>query len=320
MLALAQYLYHRIPGRLRERLIRRVGAAGHAENWAQGWRARRLAAGSKRLERIAERLCGRLRQIGVDSLEGAVCAEFGCGHLVAEPMVYFLLGARRIYALDYNRILQPRLMAQLLRNSDLAACRDILRPWVADDALDARFRRLAAIDWRADAALEGIATRYVAPFDAGRPVTLPEPLRLIHSDSVMEHVPAAQCGPVLDHLASLLAPGGTMAHWIHLEDHRDLLRAPFDFLAAGTDYHPEQTDLRGNRLRTSDWLARCRTVPGCTMRLIASGMGDQRHVPRRVVPELADRASDDLLTAWIFVALRRHGGGTRGSAVRRSAS
>lgn len=319
MLALAQYLYHRIPGRLRERLMRRIGGAGHGESWVQEWRARRLAATRKRLERVAEALCGRLRQIGVESLEGAVCAEFGCGHLVAEPAVYFLLGARRVYALDYNRILKPHLMARLLRNSDMAACRDILRPWVAEDVLEARLRRLAAIDWRTDAALEAMATRYVAPFDASLPVRLPEPVHFIHSASVLEHIPAEQCGPVLDHLAHLLAPGGTMAHWIHLEDHRDLRHAPFAFLAAGTDYHPDQADLRGNRLRASDWLARCRGVSGCTARLIASGPGDARHAPASVALELAGKDSDDLLTAWVLVALVRQGGG-RPAAVRRSAS
>ena len=319
MLALAQYLYHRIPGRMRERLLQRVGAAGHAESWAQAWRARRLAAGSKRLERVAERQCARLRQVGVDSLEGAVCAEFGCGHLLAEPAIYFLLGARRIYALDYYRILQPQLMSRLVRNSDLAACRRILRPWVAEDVLDARLRRLAAIDWRSETALEAMATYYVAPFDASGPVMLPERVRLIHSDSVMEHIPARKCGPVLDHLAGLLARGGTMAHWIHLEDHRDLRRAPFDFLAAGTDYRAEQADLRGNRLRASDWLDRCRGVPGCTARMVASGIGEARHAPRSVVAELADRTSEDLLTAWILIALDRHSADTRRSAVRRSA-
>ena len=318
-LALAQYLYHRIPGPVRERLARRIGAAGHGRNWAQSLRARRLAAGGKRLERVAASLCKRLRRLGIDSLEGAVCAEFGCGHLLSEPVIYFLLGARRTYALDYNPILQQRLMAQVVRNSDLAACRRILGPWVAGKTLDARLQALAAIDWRAEGALEAIATRYVAPFDASRPAALPEPVRFIHSDAVMEHIPAAQCAPVLQHLAGLLAPGGIMVHWIHLEDHRDLARAPFGFLAAGSDYRPEDADLRGNRLRASDWLACCEAVPGCTARLIDSGRGETQNAPRRIVPELADRDEDDLFTAWVLVALEKTGGGSGGDAVRRSA-
>jgi hypothetical protein len=45
-----------------------------------------------------------------------------------------------------------------------------------------------------------------------------------------------------------------MYHYVHLADHRNM-DDPLAFLSANDDYSSSQHDLRGNRLRASDWRA-----------------------------------------------------------------
>jgi len=45
----------------------------------------------------------------------------------------------------------------------------------------------------------------------------------------MEHIPTEDIRQVLEKMVSILNPSGYMIHTIHLEDHKNIEKKPFDF-------------------------------------------------------------------------------------------
>lgn len=298
--------FRALPPRWRERLKGALGALGHAPGWAQRLRARELAATTKRLDNWAQPLSNMLRTAGVTSLRGASCLEFGSGHLLAEPLLYHLVGARRVVAVDYFPILQEGLLSAVCAGVDEEALVATLAPFEAPEAVRARYHALVARrDWSL-AGLTELGIAYRAPYDAAAGPLPGESFDLIASCSVLEHVPAGAAAPILANLAAMLAPGGTMLHAIHLEDHRDFEGAPFAFLAADTDWTEADADKRGNRLRASDWLRIARAVPGAEI-VAAKPEIRETALPARLDPRFACYDPDDLRTSHLVLALRRPG-------------
>lgn len=304
--------FRALPPRWRERLKGALGALGHAPGWAQRLRARELAATTKRLDHWAQPLVALLRTAGVPSLRGASCLEFGSGHLLAEPLLYHLLGARRVVAVDYFPILQEGLLSAVCAGVDEEALIATLAPFEAPEAVRARYHALLARrDWSL-AGLSELGIAYRAPYDAAAGPLPGESFDLILSCSVLEHVPVGAAASILANLAAMLAPGGTMLHAIHLEDHRDFEDAPFGFLAADTDW-TDDADQRGNRLRASDWLRIAGAVPGVEIVAAKPEIRDAA-LPARLDPRFAGYDPDDLRTSHLVLALRKPGGaGARAS-------
>ena len=296
--------FRALPPRWRERVKDALGALGHGPGWAQGLRARELAAGTKRLDRWAPETARLLRAAGIMSLEGHACLEFGSGHLLTEPLLYHLLGASWIVATDYFPILDETLVGAVCEGVDEAALVAALAPFAP--AADIR-RRWQALRVRTDwslARLAEIGIAYRAPYDAASGPLEPGAFDLVASCSVLEHVPADQAGAILAGLAASLVPGGAMVHAIHLEDHRDFAYAPFAFLAADTDWRPADADRRGNRLRASEWRSLFDAVPGLEV------TADEREVrdvtlPAPLDPAFAGFAAADLRTKRQVLAARR---------------
>lgn len=299
--------FRALPPGWRERLKGVLGALGHAPGWAQRLRARQLAETTKRLDRWAPELAAMLRTAGVTSLRGASCLEFGSGHLLTEPLLHHLLGARRSLAVDYFPIIEEGLLSAVCDGVDEEALVSALAPFEAPEAVRERYRALLA---RQDWSLAGLAElgiAYRAPYDAAAGPLAGEAFDLIASCSVLEHVPATQAAAILANLAAILAPGGTMVHAVHLEDHRDFKDAPFAFLAAGTDWTEADADKRGNRLRASDWLRIARAVPGVD--LVADEPEVRRvALPAQLDPRFAGYDRDDLRTKRLVIALRKRDG------------
>jgi SAM-dependent methyltransferase len=245
---------------------------------------------------------------GVTSLRGAACLEFGSGHLLTEPLLQHLLGAKRAVAVDYFPILQPGPVAVACRGVDEDALAGALGGLEEAELLRSRFRALATRqDWSLSA-LAGLGIAYVAPYDAAAgPLPGGERFDLIASCSVLEHVPREAAGAILRNLAAMLKPGGVMVHAIHLEDHRDFARAPFAFLAADTDWTGADADRRGNRLRARDWVALAQGVPGVEIAAAETEIRDVA-LPARLDAALAGYKPDELRVKRLVLALRAPAG------------
>src|SRR5690349_2707278 len=96
-------IYRHLPTRLRQVAKRAFAASGHRGSVLDGFRARNLAMGRKRLSIVGPILERRLALSAV-SLRGKACMEFGSGFMPSELLYYWSLGARRLIAVDYNRI------------------------------------------------------------------------------------------------------------------------------------------------------------------------------------------------------------------------
>ena len=305
---LASRCLRSLPPRWRERVKNGLGALGHAPGWAHRLRASRLARAGKRLDRSAGAVAAMLATARIQSLRGAACLEFGSGHLLSEAFVYHLLGAARVVAVDRFPLLQESRVGAVFEEVDEEALVASLAPFAAPGEVRERYRLLAGRrDWNL-AALAALGITYRAPYDAAQGALHDERFDLIASCAVLEHVPGERAPAILAGLAAMLAPGGTMVHAVHLEDHRDIAGAPFAFLEAGTDWTPFDADTRGNRLRASDWLRMARALPGTELVAAASEVA-ATGVPAQLDSNLASYAPDDLRTRHLTFALRRNAHG-----------
>lgn len=304
MLQPALRLVGRLPRPVRKALRAAIGGGAHRANWTQALWAWHYARGEKRLDRVAEGLAPLLAR-EVASLEGRAVLEFGSGHLLSEALVPWLAGAAEVTACDYNPILNWRFARAAVANADRPALVEALRPLADPARLAERLGQLEALPaWTPDA-LARIGLRYRAPLDWSGPAPLGAMFDLIHSTSVLEHLPPAAVAPILANLHDALRPGGLMLHRIHLEDHLDFAGHPFAFLGAGTDWREADADSRGNRLRASDWLAALARLPGAEVRAVERRERTAAALPRPLHPAFAARDEADLRTAWITVAVRR---------------
>lgn len=293
-----------ISGALREGLKRRIGALGHAPGFAQRLRARRLASGDKRLDRVAPGLAWWIGH-AIGSAEGKDCLEFGSGHLLSEALTCRIAGAARVVACDYFPILDRDAAARALNGIDRAALAQGVRAYLA--AADPS-PLLAGIEARlrdGDDILAAACVEYAAPLDFTAAAPFPGAFDFIHSTSVLEHVPAAQASDILANLHACLKPGGAMVHQIHLEDHRDFARAPFAFLAVADDWREADADTRGNRLRASHWLALARALPGAEVSVPYIRSRDDVALPAALHRDFAALDPADLRTANIGMVVRK---------------
>ena len=303
MLQPALRLVGKLPRPVRKALRVAIGGGAHRANWTQALWAWHYARGEKRLDRAAERLAPLLaREVG--SLQGKAVLEFGSGHLLSEALVPWLAGAAEVTACDYNSILDWRFARAAVANADRDALVEALGPLAAPARVRERLGQLESVRVWGPEALARIGVRYRAPLDWSGPAPLGAGFDLIHSTSVLEHLPPTAIASILANLHDALRPGGLMLHRIHLEDHLDLAGHPFAFLGTGTDWREAAADARGNRLRASDWLAAFARLPGAEVRVVEKRERAAAFLPRPLHPAFAAHDEADLRTAWITVAVR----------------
>jgi hypothetical protein len=247
-------IFRKLPPRLRERVKAALGAAGHAHSFVNSWRARRLRETWKQPKSIVSVVEAMLDAVGCRSLDGYRVMEYGSGYLLADPLVYTMFGAKEVHAVDYVRLLQDKVFRDYARDTDW-------RPFAG--AIAERRGRAAAAAWFDNLSealshpgkdwFRGLGISYIAPFDI-LVDDLPErDYDLVVSQSTLEHAPEDLAASIVARLAAGVKSGGAMHHYIHLADHRDIGGNPLAFLSAADDYSSSQHDLRGNRMRASDW-------------------------------------------------------------------
>lgn len=294
------------PPLFRERFKRLLVSEGHRGGILDEWRATRLARGTKKASQMSRFCRGRILEVMGGSLDGSVVMEYGAGFLMAEPLIYSMYGATRVDAVDYNPVLRRRALRNYAVRSDWDVAMEVASTVIGKDKVMRWKTRLDdAIRSGSDDWYETLGIRYIAPYDVTAQKQLEPGYDLIVSQSTLEHVPASQAQSIMNCLAQLVKPGGWMYHYIHLEDHRDFVHDPFGFLGAGDDYVEGQADVRGNRLRASEWTRILEEMKEFRWESYPHAIRSDIALPSPLMDKYLTYALDDLRVSHLTVKGRR---------------
>lgn len=251
-------IYRLLGPQTRHSLKRWVGGLGHGASVLDSLKASKDALGKRRLD---EAFCHFLKiysRLQNKSLSGLRCIDFGAGYVISDSLVMWLLGAHCVETLDYNAIANSEALRKAVLAVDEARLFGCAKSYGFIDMTDLKERlgRLRGMAQRGNLSLEALNIRYRAPFDAtdASQIERLQPVDLIWSTSVLEHIHPQYMEAILSNLTKVLSPWGGMVHLVDARDHLDLDNAPFGFFDADTDYVLDQDfDARGNRLMLSDW-------------------------------------------------------------------
>lgn len=211
-----------------------------------------MARQAKRVDLVANQMAQMLQLADRKSIDGADCLEIGSGWVLSHAVVCHLLGAKSVVATDLYPVAQLGAIKTAVRAAIAPAVRDALAPFSDHTEVRNRFDHLVGIDTFDLKTLADLGIEYRPNVNLAQNPT-DERFDFIYSMSVLEHVPVADCAPLIANMFTSLRPGGSMLHCIHLEDHLNL-NDPFKFLALDqSTYTDSQANERGNRLRASEW-------------------------------------------------------------------
>ena len=122
------------------------------------------------------------------------------------------------------------------------------------------------------------------------------------SGSVLEHVPTTDILKLLQNLANNLSDDGIMIHCIHLEDHQDFQNSPFNFLSEPQQKFTRQVqEIRGNRLRKSQWMDLLSHVENMEFKLIYEWKRTDKKLPSIIDSSINYKDYEDLITTHIGI-------------------
>jgi len=269
------------------------------------FQSRKLATTTKRLDICAAQFAFVLQSAGIKSIKGRRCVEVGAGWVLSHSVVMHLLGASETVGTDLEPLAHPESLKVAVRNSVKSIVRDILSPFEDHSQLRERLNHLVSMHSFSLANLASLGIKYLAPFDLTTR-RLPGEYDFVYSNAVLEHVPAEDLKPLLHNLVASLAPGGTMIHCIHLEDHKDLERAPFAFLSADARHFGRTVQAsRGNRVRSSEWKRIFDNLEGVRCRPMYEWRRDDVPLPSRVDPSVVYADEEDLRVSHLGVVVER---------------
>ena len=155
-------------------------------------------------------------------------------------------------AVDIQPLAHPAALESAVRGAIPYIIQDTLSPFEDYERIRRRLNNLLSIKRFDFRVLKQLGIECISPIDLAQ-TTLGLPIDLTFSTSVLEHVPRQDVARLLKNLVEDLAPGGMMIHCIHLEDHDDFERQPFDFLSLSPSDYPSWRETNtGNRMRK--WL------------------------------------------------------------------
>lgn len=265
----------------------------------------RLASSSKRIDICTAQFAHIFHLSTLSSIEGKTCLEIGAGWVLSHALVCYLLGAKRVIATDIVPCAWPDTLSFALRNAIASIPRDILAPFSDHSRIRERFNRLLSISQFSFDTLKEFGIEYQSPVDfAAEKVNTP--VDFIYSNSVLEHVPNDDVPALLNNLVESLNQGGTMIHCIHLEDHKNINRYPFDFLnITEKQYTRKLQSERGNRIRCSEWRRIFGDIEGTNTDFIYSYSRLDKALPESIDPSISYCDEHDLRTSHIGVYTRK---------------
>lgn len=227
--------------------LRRMSAAGGLADGLEAWK--------------------RLGAAGFDPA-GKVFFEVGTGRAPLVPLAFWLMGAKRTITVD----LHPYLKADLVREclQDIARREEDIRrlfgPLLKARRLDALLGldRTFSFDLRAFFKLCGID--YVAPGDAARTGLKAGSVDVHSSNVVLQHIPPAVVGRILEEGNRIVREEGVFIHRIDYSDHfshSDPALSKINFLRysdAEWDRYAGNRYMYQNRLRHDDFVSLYRSA------------------------------------------------------------
>jgi hypothetical protein len=261
-----------------------------------------LAVTDKRLDICASEVASYLLQSGKGRyvLRDKVCLEIGSGWLATHSLVFYLLGAKKVYATDVDPLLQFDNIFKAINSSLRWVILDSLSMFEDREIINERCEKLLSFKRISPEILQELKIYYTAPIDLVQKMPNHEKVDFIFSKSVLEHVPSNDVIPLLENLVSNLSPDGFMFHLIHLLDHKDLAKSPFDFFTYSQEAYPRELQTRwGNRIRSSQWQQIFASLPKLKSKLALEWSCKDRNLPDKIDPSIQHIDEEDLRISHI---------------------
>jgi hypothetical protein len=247
--------------------------------------AKTLASTSKKIDLCSAQIAHAFHLSdlgGTNPVRGKICLEIGSGWVLSHALILYLLGAKRVLAVDIEPIAYPSFLYCSIHKSNISVIRDILSPFEDHAEIRQRLDNLVKIRKFDLGILEDLGIQYIAPIDLSK-----TPLDITYdfcfSNSVLEHVPKKAVVPLLKNLASKLSLHGKMIHRIHLEDHKSCENSPFDFLCEpdGT-FTADIESVRGNRIRKNEWCDLFSSIDCLDFKIIYEWSRNDKCLPNKI--------------------------------------
>ncbi len=267
--------------------------------------ARNLALGGKRIDACAAQVAHNLHLAKIDSLAGKTCLEIGAGWLLSHAVICYLLGAKKVIATDVASLAQLQFLHLAIRKPLASTTRDILSPFEDHAKIRQRLDTLRSIKKFDYTTLKELGIEYIAPVDL---VTRPLDVKVdyIYSNSVLEHIPVKDISFLIGNLVAMLNGDGIMLHSIHLEDHLDLKKDPFRFLAIpSAEFSRSAQASRGNRVRASQWLEYFSNPVSLKTAVLYQWYREDCSVPVQICPSVIRKNSADTRTSHLGLYSRK---------------
>lgn len=270
--------------------------------------ANKLANSGKRLDICTNEFaiymlhCGREKYV----LRDKVCLEIGSGWLLTHSLLFYLLGAKKIYATDVAPLLQSDCIIKAVCNSVEWSILDSLSTFEDRELIKYRLNKLLSVKKFTIEKLQEFGIEYIAPVDLSQKLPIDAKIDFIFSKSVLEHVPIDDVVPLLENIINGLAEDGFMFHLIHLSDHKDLINRPFDFLTySQEDYSRYLQTTWGNRIRRSQWQQIFSQFPQLYFKFVFEWSCNDRQLPDKINPCIQYIDEKDLRVSHIGVYMTR---------------
>jgi hypothetical protein len=264
----------------------------------------KLAGAGKKLDICANEVAIYLLQCGKDKyvLRDKICLEIGSGWLLTHSLVFYLLGAKKVYATDVYPLLQPENIFKAVSNSVDWSVLDSLSTFEDREIIHLRLNKLLSLKSFSVEVLQDLGIEYIAPIDLSQKMPSEEKIDFIFSKSVLEHVPVDDIVPLLENLTNSLSEDGFMFHLIHLVDHKNLSERPFDFFIYQQETYSKELQSRwGNRIRRSQWKQIFSNLKNLEPRFVFEWSCNDRELPEKIDSSIQYTDEEDLRISHIGV-------------------
>lgn len=163
------------------------------------------------------RIVEMLRKSGT-RIEGATALELGSGWRPVIPLILRAAGARRVYMVDAERLMDERLLSDTAAHLRAQAPMLAQRLRVPVESIQATLSPVEGAGL--EPATRALGLVYLAPADARRLALEPGEVDIVSSRAVLEHIPRQILEEIFAEFARLLVPGrGVMCHIVDNSDH-----------------------------------------------------------------------------------------------------
>lgn len=263
-----------------------------------------LAVAGKRLDICANEIAIYLLQSGKGKyvLRDKICLEIGSGWLLTHSLVFYLLGAKKVYATDVYPLLQPENIFKAVCKSVDWSILDSLSTFEDREIIHLRLKKLLSFKNLSVEVLQDLGIEYIAPIDLSQKLPGSEKIDFIFSKSVLEHVPIDDVVPLLENLVSSLSEDGFMFHLIHLVDHKNSDEKPFDFFVYQQEAYSRELQSRwGNRIRRSQWKNIFANLKHLDFKFVFEWSCRDRELPEKIDSSIQYIDEEDLRISHIGV-------------------